>query len=307
MIYKKTKKIREINQQGTSIKENTSETTRYVDFVLAKNKKFLNWFIGYIDGSESCFIVNRRYLRFELNVNVKYDYIILYIKQNLGFGTIRKLRFLDTIILEFSVQDNIQDLLKLIYIINGNLRCPYKEKQFKTFYNKLEVKLRKMEKVYLLPPYNENLKDISLKNAWFLGYCENKQLLYARWHKSKKLAQGRELYINCIFWHLNEKLLVKIKELLKTKTNIDSKTKYNLPFFKLVIEDINEKIIIKNYFTKYKFKNKRKEKIFEIWKKLLDIEEDCFKKGLPQPIEKIDKNLNEIKIFFLEDEALYKV
>lgn len=253
------------------------------------------------------FYCNRRYLRFELNVNIKYDYIILYIKKNLGFGTIRKLKFLDTIILEFSVQDNVDDLLKLIYIINGNLRCSYKEQQFRVFYKKLEVKLRKLEKLYLLPSYNLNLKDVSLDNSWFLGYCENKQLLYARWHKSKKLAQGRQLYINCIFWHLNENLLLKIKNLLKSKANVDSKIKYNLPFFKLVIEDISEKIIIKNYLTKYKYKNKKKEKIFEIWKLLLDIEQECLLKSLEQPIDKIDKHLDNLKEFFLEDEALYKV
>lgn len=60
MIYINRKKnnIREINQQGISMKENTSETTRYnAAFVLAENKKFLNWFLGYIEGSENCFIV----------------------------------------------------------------------------------------------------------------------------------------------------------------------------------------------------------------------------------------------------------
>lgn len=58
MICKKKINIKEINQQGISINENTSETTRYnADFVLANNKKFLNWFLGYIDSSESCFIV----------------------------------------------------------------------------------------------------------------------------------------------------------------------------------------------------------------------------------------------------------
>lgn len=145
------------------------------------------------------FYCNRRYLRFELNVNIKYDYIIFYIKQNLGFGTIRKLRFLDTVILEFSVQDNIEELLKIINIVNGNLRCPYKEQQFKVFYKKLQVKLKNLEKLHLLPTYKDSLKDVSLNNSWFLGYCENKLLLYARWNKSKKLLQGRKLYMSCIF------------------------------------------------------------------------------------------------------------
>lgn len=63
---------------------------------------------------------------------------------------------------------------------------------------------------------------------------------------------------------MDEKLLIKLKALLKTKANIDSKIKYNLPFYKLVIENVDEKIIIKDYFVKYKFKNKKKNKIFDI-------------------------------------------
>ena len=58
MIYKKNKEMKKINQQGISTIENTSETTSYkTNFFLAKNKKFLNWFLGYIDSSENCFIV----------------------------------------------------------------------------------------------------------------------------------------------------------------------------------------------------------------------------------------------------------
>jgi len=66
-----------------------------------------------------------------LNVQIKNEHIIYYIKKNLGFGNIRKLKFLDTIIIEYSVQENIYDLLKLVDILNGNLRCKSKEQYFK--------------------------------------------------------------------------------------------------------------------------------------------------------------------------------
>jgi len=62
---------------------------------------------------------------------LKNQAIIFFIKNKLGFGDIRKLKFLDTIIIEYSVQDNVADLLKLIKIFNGNLRCISKIQYFK--------------------------------------------------------------------------------------------------------------------------------------------------------------------------------
>jgi len=69
-------------------------------------------------------------LRFELNVNIKNESIIYYIKNELNFGNIRKLKFLDTVIIEYSVQDNVFDLIKLTHLLNGNFRCSGKEQQF---------------------------------------------------------------------------------------------------------------------------------------------------------------------------------
>lgn len=305
-IKKKIKKKKKLNQQGTFQKgtpETTSKKTNSLDLKI----NFTNWFIGFVESSEQCLIVNRRYLRFELNVNIKYDYIIYYIKQKLELGDIRKLRYLDTIIVEISIQENIEHLISFIKIINGNFRCPYKEELFKVFYKKLETKLKKLEKLHLLPVYISELKNPSLNDSWLLGYCENKMLLYARWHKSKKLALGKELYIIIIFWNLNEKLLIKIKELLNSKAKIESKIKYNLPFFKLIIEDINEKNIIKNYLLEFTLKNKRKRNIFKIWKHLLELDDKYKKNNDIILLDEMEFNLNLLKKYYLEDEALYKV
>ena len=64
-----------VNQQGTLLKD-TSETIRIEYLNKAINKAFINWFIGYVEGQENIFIVNRRYLRFELNCTVKNQSII---------------------------------------------------------------------------------------------------------------------------------------------------------------------------------------------------------------------------------------
>jgi hypothetical protein len=83
----------------------------------------------------------------------------------LGFGDIRKLKFLDNILIEFSVQDNIIDLLKLIKIFNGNLRSSIKNRYFQIFYKKFERKLKNSEFFNLLPKFDNNVKNIVLTNS----------------------------------------------------------------------------------------------------------------------------------------------
>lgn len=63
-VRKKEEEIK-VNQQGT-VKKGPSETIciEYLDQI--NKKEFLNWFIGFVEGNENVFIVNRRYLRFEL-------------------------------------------------------------------------------------------------------------------------------------------------------------------------------------------------------------------------------------------------
>jgi hypothetical protein len=98
-------------------------------------------------------------------MSLKNSSIIYRIKNLLGFGNIRKLKFLDTIIIEFYIQDSIFDLLNLIYILNGNFRCPVKLNHFEIFYKKLKVKLKKLNLIHLLPDFIKETKKVSLSNS----------------------------------------------------------------------------------------------------------------------------------------------
>jgi len=288
------------NQQGT-LQKDSSETIRITNLHKQLNKAFINWFIGFIEGNENVFIVNRRYLRFELNVPIKEASIIYFIKNKLGFGEIKKLRFLDTIILEYSVQENHYDLLCLINLFNGNLRCRSKEQQFQIFYKKLMVKLKKLNLLELLPDYKHEIKSISLLNSWLLGYIDSGRVLfYARWQKSKLFKDGKQLYLSCIFWHLNKDVLFQIKNILNTNSRIEEKLKWNLPFFKLVIINNKEKNIIVNYLLKYKLKSKKLNR-YKYWKILLNFENVYLETNF-QNIEKIEKMLIKFNLTISEDE-----
>lgn len=296
---KKKKMKTKLNQQGTLIKD-SSETICIKNLDLNLSKGFINWFVGFVEGNENIFIVNRRYLRFELNFPIRNQSTVYFIRNILGFGNIRKLKFLDTIIIEYSVQDNVIDLLKLVKIFNGNLRCISKKQYFKLWYKKLKVKLKKMNLLNLLPEYIEDIKPINLLNSWFLGYIDSRVFFYGRWHKSKKLKEGKELYLCCIFWHLNKDLLLKIKEVLNIQNKIEEKKKWNLPFFKLVIDNINDKNKICEYLIKFKLKTLKLKK-YKYWKILLDLENNYKKSGI-QDFEKIEKNLKNLLLNIDEDE-----
>lgn len=155
--------------------------------------------MGFCEGHENIFLVNRRYLRFELNSALNNGDILYLIKKKLKFGKIKKIRFLDGIIVEFSVQTDINGLIVLIHIFNGNLRCVQKEQHFRIFYNKLKVKLKKMNLLSLLPDYICEVKNISLLNSWLCGFIDSRCLLYGRFQKSKKLKEGKKLYLVIIF------------------------------------------------------------------------------------------------------------
>lgn len=297
---KKNEKMKKkLNQQGT-LNKDSSETICVKDLDLNISKGFINWFVGFVEGNENIFIVNRRYLRFELNCSIKNQATIYLIKNKLGFGNIRKLKFLDTIIIEYSVQDNVIDLLKLVKIFNGNLKCISKKQYFNLWYKKLKVKLKKMNLLDLLPAYIDDIKTINLSNSWLLGYIDSRVFFYGRWHKSKKLKEGKELYLCCIFWHLNKDLLLKIKEVFNINNKIEEKQKWNLPFFKLVVDDVNEKNKICEYLIKFKLKTLKLEK-YKNWKILLDFENNYKKTGI-QDIKKIQKYLDRLLLNVDEDE-----
>jgi hypothetical protein len=129
-------------------------------------------------------------------------------------------------------------------------------------------------------------------------------LFNARWHKSKKLKEGKELYLSCILWHLNFELLQAIKNELNFNGKIESKTKWNLPFYKLELEDKKDKEIIINYLMKFKLKGEKRYR-YKYWKYLYNLESIYLQKG-EQNIDDINKYLKKLKST-IEDGDLSKV
>jgi hypothetical protein len=164
------------------------------------------------------------------------------------------------------------------------------------------VKLKKINLLHLLPEYKEGLKDVSLNNSWLLGYIDSRVLFYGRWHKSKKLLnkEGKEIYLCCIFWHLDKELLYKIRSILNLKNNVEFKSKWNLPFYKLILDQLDEKIIISTYLKKFKLKSAKKNR-YKYWNILLKYE-TLYKNTGFLDFNKIEKILIKLSSTINEDE-----
>ena len=152
---------------------------------------------------------------------------------------------------------------------------------------KLKVKLNKNNQEHMLPPFIKNINKITLANSWLAGYADSRFLFYARWHKSKRLKAGKKLYTVIFVWDLYENFLIKLKDDLNLKNKIEFKSKMNLPFFKLAIDDLNEKNIFNKYFEKYKLRSIKAKKYMN-WKDLLNYEN----------IDDSDRNFEKIERIF---------
>lgn len=249
------------NQQGTffKLKKDTPETicvdTLY-NYNYNYNKKFINWFIGYLEGSEQFLIINEHNLRFELNVHLINKSILLYIKKKLKIGKLKIEKFLDTKIFVYQITDENQ-LIIITNLLNGKWRCKHKHNIFQLWWKILERKLKKNKKNKLLNPIiNSILLYVNLKNSWLSGFLENRALFINKCNKLKK-----NIYI--IIWSIYPEILLDIIKLLKTKNEIKYKYK-GLNVYKIIIKEKNNLKLLINYLNIYKFKTKQKI-IYKKW------------------------------------------
>lgn len=155
-------KIQEKEQSaGNFLKKGSPETTRET---IILNDKFKWWFIGFAEGDGS-FIVNKNgYLEFKITQSSIDAQVLFYIKKELGFGFV-SLQNKTNKTHHFRVRD-MKNILKLIYIFNGNIITKYKINQFETWINAFNL------------VYKMNIKcsgqkhELNLDNSWLSGFTD---------------------------------------------------------------------------------------------------------------------------------------
>jgi hypothetical protein len=214
------------------------------------DKKFLEWFIGYMEGIGN-FDLDKFY------IIQKNPQILYYIRKTLGFGIIKKC---DNGDFKYQVS-KINNLRILFQILNNGSKLI-----FEHTYNKYIKVINLINTKYSmdLPIYKQN-QHITLNDAWLSGYIDGKGKFLTEIKKE-------ENSIGIYFSIKEEKEIEKYKEInllwLKEGLTNNIIIKSNLVILK--IETMKSLKVLIKYLDKYPLKS-NKNIIFHKWMKLFRI------------------------------------
>ncbi len=159
---------------------NTSAKPRTFDFSLFKKMdsgkyghiedSFLQWFVGFTEGDGCLSINNRKDCSFVIIQSTADVQILEHIQKTFGFGSVtvqgpRNSRY---------VIQNLEDLYKILLILNGNMILPSRQKRLTAmlhiFNEKATKNTRKRQIIPISPIVSEILP--SLHDAWFSGLTD---------------------------------------------------------------------------------------------------------------------------------------
>jgi hypothetical protein len=145
------------------------------------NIEFLIWFVGYSEG-KNCFLTDTSTDLQTFSLIDSDAKILLYIKKNLGFGSVKKVSINNDSVYLYKVSD-IKSIIKLMYIFNGNLQL---ETSFNSFLNWLKnTKSLALKGNFVI---KSREKKISLNNPWLSGFINSKGRFIASLLKDEKIS-----------------------------------------------------------------------------------------------------------------------
>jgi hypothetical protein len=156
-------KIQNEGQSAGNLVSNlgSSETTR--EAITLDDKNFFEWWlIGFAEGDGGFSIDKRGYLVFKVTQSSVDAQVLFYIKKELGFGSVTVQSKLNQTH-QYRVRD-IDNLLKIIKIFNGNLITKNKKLQFKSWLEAFNLKY-KTNIIHI-----ESNGKVNLCNAWLSGF-----------------------------------------------------------------------------------------------------------------------------------------
>ncbi len=212
---------------------------------------FLTWFIGFTEVDGSLIVSSRGDIHFVITQHSDDVQVLFYIKQQLGFGSIYKQGKNSH---RYTVQDKV-NLIRLIYLFNGNLIFSKKQQQFRNFiigfntYYKMNIQF-----------LNCNLQP-SLNDGWFSGLIDSEGCFNV-----SVLLKRSEVRIRFIVSQLDEdNVLLDIKSLFNCGRlefhSINKCTSY-------VISSIISLHLVTSYLSRYPL-HTRKNISYLRWKRIL--------------------------------------
>ncbi len=237
-----------------SSSETTSETSRNLEtFNIHSNKlisnEWLTWFIGFAEG-DGAILTTKGQARFVLTQ--KEGAILHQVQEVLGFGTVHQFDGY----YRFIVKDS-QSILLLVYIFNGNLVLPHRQKQLGEWINVLNNNLN------LDLALNPTLMKPSLSDAWLSGFTDAEGCFNVTIQLRDKTVTGYRVSLRFLLDQKNaESILLYIRDQFKfgqvsIRKGTNGVYRYHNNTFKGLIP-------VRDYFLAFSLKTKKAES-FKLW------------------------------------------
>jgi hypothetical protein len=247
-------------------KELNKETNKNFNFQLFNqyskkiiNQEWLTWFIGFSEGDGAILITKGR-ARFVLTQ--KEGAILQHIQEVLGFGEVKKF----TSYYRFIVTDT-PSILLLVYIFNGHLVLPHRQKQLGEWINLLNKTPfgpslpdgKKENKLTL----NPRLIKPTLEDSWLSGFTDAEGCFNVSIRARINTITGYRVSLRFLLDKKNaESTLLNIKNLFNFgQVNLRGETN---AVYRYSNDSIKGLLPVRDYFLAFSLKTKKKES-FEHW------------------------------------------
>jgi hypothetical protein len=286
-----------VTQSAGNMKNRSSETIRgntygkYDEFRISYNNiyntkiniddEWLDWFVGFVEGdgailgykNKNNLVIVQKDVKVlnEIKNKLNMGYIKYYYKDNTSSNEIiisKEIKYGRYII------NDINNILLMYLIFNGNLKLNKRKIHLKKWYDNLHILKKNLKDLNLnaLPLINYNKNKIGLEDAWLSGFTDAEGCFSLRIFKQRGKDYVKSLFILDQKYELeilNEISLLfsdkSLGKLIKTKNG-------NMYRIEVSCNDINKLIYKKviNYFDNYKLKT-TKNISYNIWKEVLYI------------------------------------
>jgi hypothetical protein len=258
------------------------------------DEEFLQWFVGFFEGDGSLIINKQNVLSFVIT-QTTYDIQVLeYIQKKFGFGSVipqgsRTSRY---------VIQNLEDLYKILLILNGNVVLPSRQKQLMKMieaFNIKAIKNIKKKNIKVIKYVSSNILPTQ-EDAWLCGFTDAEGCFTVSFLGRTSTYRIRYLISQKGIQNLS--ILSSLILLFKTGSLEPHLKEQNYTF---VINGYKNCFEVFNYFERFQLKTK-KYTSYILWK---DIHDQIGQKNhlqnekLPLLIEKA-KRINQIQksVFF---------
>ena len=254
---------------------------------------WLTWFIGFVEGASCIGAYNNR-LTFV--ITQKESNILYEIQNFLNIGSVCRTK--DNIY-RFSVNKQ-EEILKLVYIFNGNLVLKHRIKQLSLWFSILDQKGVK------LPKFNDKPISLTLDDAWLSGFtdaegCFNVGITLRKDGRSKRPATSETWPTSNLSKRVVQRFIldqnnfynefIHICNLFNSGfVSLRPKTSHQ---FRLTIQSYNALNCVVAYFLKYPLKTKKSNN-FNLWRDCVNKvqnKEHLTEEGLKK-IQNLKKQIN---------------